>query len=359
MRLTVWATLGLVFLPIGWVLSSWKRVAALLLVALVAVRVLYPSVLPDARTLSRVAGDVWTWLERIAREHDQRRRPPGTTPPPEAPAAPTAPPLRVATFNLHGYGGLPEPGRSATDEAQLAAAIRALDADVIAVQEVRDTTRLERLAATRLRFNGRDYRLFASMCGGRGNQYLGFLYDAGRLAWLDRIEQPSPFRVSGIECEPAERPFLVGIFNHAGQRIELVNIHLAAFADWNRVELRMRQIDALVAFIGARQRAGVHAIAALGDFNSTGYYTDAYGERTYLLRGLGSVGLMLLDDARCSAYWKPRGELAYIPSLLDHIAVSEAFPTARTAAVRGYCERLACAPAGFAPPPPEYDTKSA
>ena len=80
------------------------------------------------------------------------------------------PTLRIVTFNVRTFG-------LQTDRVRLRELLQAADADVIALQEVRDSQALGALAAELSSKTSRSYRAVSSACGGKQRLHLGFLLD--------------------------------------------------------------------------------------------------------------------------------------------------------------------------------------
>lgn len=203
-------------------------------------------------------------------------------------------PLHVATFNIERFGA-PE---KRTDTDRLVALLGALDADVIAVQEIEDPALLERLAA-RL---GR-YTTALSRCGGASNMRIGLL---------------------------------ARFVSDGGLRFALLAVHLTALGDEEFARKRRSQWRRAIAIA---QAASVPT-AILGDTNSTGWLDDRHGERTFIEDELAAAGMKLLTaKLPCSEYFTRAQQL--VPSMLDHVAVTSGFPASR-ATLHGYCRELAC-----------------
>jgi endonuclease/exonuclease/phosphatase family metal-dependent hydrolase len=255
---------------------------------------------------------------------------------------PTAPPPRVATFNIERFGA---PDKR-TDLGRLAAIIDGLDADVVAVQEIEDPARLHKLAAT---LRARRYGVALSTCGGRSNMRVGFLYDAERLRPSDVREYPELDPNGEGACSRGERPGLLARFTPSGGRpFALLAVHLAARGDEEHAKKRRSQWRDAIAIARAEHARGVPT-AILGDTNSTGWLDDRHGERRFIEARLDEAGMRLVTARLpCSEYYPRDGRL--VPSMLDHVAVTRGFP-AETATLHGYCRELACReiPAHHAP----------
>src|SRR5439155_1396800 len=104
-----------------------------------------------------------------------------------------------------------------TDLDQLAAILRELDADIVAVQEIRSVPRLdELLARVAAQPAGRRYAHALAGCGGRSEMLVGFVYDPERVALRGTREYPELDPDGGGRCTEGERAGLLGVFAPAG-----------------------------------------------------------------------------------------------------------------------------------------------
>jgi endonuclease/exonuclease/phosphatase family metal-dependent hydrolase len=235
-------------------------------------------------------------------------------------------PLRIATFNIERFGD-PE---KRTDTARLVEILGGLSADVIAVQEIEDPSRLERVAAKL------GLRMALSRCGGASEMRVGFLYDPKKLRLESLHEYPELDPNGEGACTRGERPGLLARFEVNERSFALLAIHLAARGDEEFATKRRSQWRRAIA-IATSQSVPT---AILGDTNSTGWLDDRHGERSFIEEQLGKANMSLLTAALpCSEYFVRDDRLT--PSMLDHVAVTAGFPASR-ATVHGYCRELAC-----------------
>jgi endonuclease/exonuclease/phosphatase family metal-dependent hydrolase len=247
--------------------------------------------------------------------------------------------LRVGTYNIRRFGV------EATDVDALTKIVQRAKVDVLAVQEIQSETKARELAR-RL-----SMELALSRCGGRGEMFVGFLYDARRVRLVETREYPELDPGGGGSCA-GDRPGLVATFDGPDRRFELLVFHLAAGGEKERVAQRKEQ------WRRAHRIAKLSKvpIAILGDANSTGYLDDREGERTFI-DGEASKAEMEVVSAplRCSEYFQPEPP-AVRPSLLDHVVATPHLVKAGSIEVQGYCAELACRPADA--PPREFTTVS-
>jgi endonuclease/exonuclease/phosphatase family metal-dependent hydrolase len=255
--------------------------------------------------------------------------------------------LRIATFNIRNFGV------EQTDIARLSARLTALDADVVAVQEIQDPARFEAVIAA-LAAPRRRYHVVLSQCGGRSRMHVGFVYDSARVDLRGQREFPELSPGADGSCSDGDRSGLLGEFAADGAPFDLLVVHLAAGSTDERASRRRAQWERALAIVAQLRAEGTRAVAVLGDTNSTGFFDDRHGERTFIDARLREADLELpTRSLACSEYY--RGEPARLtPSLLDHIALTREFPVERVARVHGYCEELRCQPVPADPAPLEY-----
>ena len=248
--------------------------------------------------------------------------------------------VQLATFNIELFL------HERTDLAAVADTIAQTDADVMAVQEIRDAGMLMLALGRASERTGRDLVLVTSECG-KGTWFaLGLVYDAARWKLVDAREYPAldPDRREG--CRRGWSSGLLGVFeNSRGERFAALSVHLRAHSgqfgtrqkQWKRALTIVRDVEA---------ELGVTTVL-LGDMNSTGFTGEPAEEATFVRRIIAERGYDLLtDEIPCTEYWQPPRETHYLPSVLDHIVATDG--AWKEPEVGGYCARLACrrVPAG-------------
>ncbi len=258
--------------------------------------------------------------------------------------------VTIATFNIRFF---PEEG---TDRSKVAAEIAALDASIIAVQEIRDVRALGDVLEDVSTRTGRDYQVIIGTCGGDGQGITtGIVYDAE--AWTVAEHRDYPDLRPDGECGQRRQPGTLGVFEDSrGQRLSVLSVHLRPFPhefdvrreQWGRLLQRLDEIE---------QRHDAPAVA-LGDYNSTGYRDEPKEERTFIDTTVAQAGYQLpTAGLACTEYWRPKGdEGPFRPSMLDHVVATRGRWT--PAKVRGMCERLACAPTKPEAMDPDYASVS-
>jgi endonuclease/exonuclease/phosphatase family metal-dependent hydrolase len=246
--------------------------------------------------------------------------------------------LRVGTYNIRRFGVEP------TDMAELARVVREADADVLAVQEIQSEAKLRDLAG-RL---PRRYETVLSRCGGRSEMRLGFLYDPGRLT-LERTREYPELDPDGRGACDGERPAFLGVFRAGRRTVSLLSVHFIPGGEREKMTRRKEQWDKVHCIVAALRAEGGDVVV-LGDMNATGYLDDAHGERSFIDARAKEAGLDVATSAlACSEYARrPDGVLG--PNLLDHVVATPHTVAPWSAAVRGYCAELRCAPHAGDPP---------
>ena len=268
----------------------------------------------------------------------------------------SAPDLRIGTFNIRTFG-------HKTDRVRLTEILSALDADVIAIQEISDVQALRALAAELSAKTSRSYQAVSSDCGGKQRLHLGFLFDKSR-ASLDSVREFPELREdrSG-SCFDGDRTGLLGSFSSRGRlsfrstKTHLLTVHFPAGADFEQAQNRQLSLQRALRILASLRQSGTDRLVLLGDLNTTGYVDDQYGERSAVHRQLEQAGIKpLTDDLSCSAYWRPTWRSPYLPGKLDHIFATGSLKTAAAPSVQGFCATLGCQPSTRVPP--DFDAVS-
>ena len=240
---------------------------------------------------------------------------------PDAPADGT---VRVATWNLRNF-----PGKG-QDLGALSSRIHDLDADILAVQEIKDNAALEQLLP--------DRGVILSRGGGRGHQRLGFVYDPRRVNPVGAPTEHTELTMGGRVRPALSQRFAV---RGSEETITAVSVHLKAMP--KGAGLRRDQW-LLLSTLASLLRDDT--VLVLGDFNPVGGDGDSPREELAALdAAMARAGLRRLEsEDGCSAYWDgPRRDAWKEPSLLDLIYVRGVPPGDLPEAAPGaHCTRHAC-----------------
>lgn len=243
---------------------------------------------------------------------------------------PDAPPavggrLRVASFNVHNFfttlgdRGAADDATLALQRAKLVAALRGLDADVVALQEVENDGGATAAALVRAldeAVGGPVYAAVPDPASGTGDDAITqvLLYRPGRLALLGSASDPSPIH---------DRPPIAATFREVdgGAIFTVVSVHLKSkggcppagdtdvgFGCWNL--RRSAQAEAVVAFANALARATQDPdVLVMGDLNS---YLGEPPLQRFTRAGYHDLDRLVPADRRYSyVYYGASGTLDY------------------------------------------------
>jgi len=271
-------------------------------------------------------------------------------------AAEFAPPpnpggLRLVTWNLHNF---PDPEQ---DLLRLRAQLDELDADVLALQEIRDVAALRELLP--------GWEVHASAAGGRGGQKLAIAFDPRAVELIG-----APLEHERLSLDGRVRPGLRAYLRARGSGLDfhLIVVHLKAMpGGYGEREEQWRRLVEIVRRIPTREpgRADADVVIA-GDFNTTGREGGTRDEElAALAAALAPVGLRrVTPEHGCTAYWDgPTRDAWKEPSDLDHVWVAglhDAVPAAQLARAAGPCAAFRCDRFRSTPayPQPDYERVS-
>lgn len=254
---------------------------------------------------------------------------------------------RFASWNLHWFPD-GKPGASATgaDLEWLACALWWLDADVVALQEIkqnpRAVTAAQQLIAELNRLSGGRYELQLDDCGKRVPQHVGLLWNAARVK-ASEVETLAALNPSGEPCAKQWRPGLAARLRFpGGLDLLAISAHFKSMPDARSLELRKASFAALSGVLAASEARFADAdLLLLGDLNTMGCeecspVVSAAEELAEAARVLDAGALRLVTaDAAGSHFHEGRA------SLLDHAVAArrmrELDPAVRTHVV-GACE---------------------
>jgi hypothetical protein len=253
---------------------------------------------------------------------------------------------RFASWNLHWFpDGKPGSGGSGADLRWLACALWWLDADVVAIQEVKQTRQAElalgSLLAELSRLSRGRYRARLDDCGSRVPQHVGLIWNEAR-AHATELETVAALNPSREPCAKQWRPGLAARFRFPGG-LDLLTIsaHFKSMADLRSVELRRASFTALPGIaLKNEARSQDPDLLLLGDLNTMGCAScspplTAQQELASVSKALEPAGLRLVPADAPGSHWH-EGQT----TLLDHAVASgrmrELAPQARSHVV-GMC----------------------
>lgn len=250
-------------------------------------------------------------------------------------------PETLATFNIRIFPG------EATDPEAVARAIAAIDADAIAVQEIRDRRRFAAVVERAGEAAGRVYaHALSPSCRGIEGLHLGVVYDAERYALIEQ----RPLSPDAKTCpwgQPAAALTRLGRVD-GGDELALISVHLKALDSPEDHALRRAEWAWLLGARAAIEAELSAPVIVAGDFNSTGYRHPGHPERRFIDDQVAAHGLQLpTGGLACSMYWQRDGR--YAVSLLDHVLAPAELDLGDAEAL-GMCAALDCAEQDEAPP---------
>lgn len=253
---------------------------------------------------------------------------------------------RFASWNLHWFpDGQPGEREHGSDLGWLACTLAWLDADAIAVQEVKAgpsaQQALESLLELLNRATGGRYVARLDDCGARVQQHVGLLWDDARVQ-LRASYTAGELNPAGGACEQQLRPGLAAELRlRGGLDLTLVSAHFKSRDDERAFALRRRSFDALPGLLAAaRARTHDDDFLLLGDLNTMGCaectpVVTPQGEIEGVERRLAGSALRLVPADAAASELYPGGA-----ALLDHAVASarmrELAPNARSR-VQGAC----------------------
>jgi endonuclease/exonuclease/phosphatase family metal-dependent hydrolase len=262
---------------------------------------------------------------------------------------------RFASWNLHwfpdGQAGQSANGAGA-DLAWVSCALWWLDADVIAVQEVKQSPEAQAALATLLselnRLSGARYVAQFDDCGSRVPQHVGLIWNAARVTTSD-VETLAALNPHGSACENQLRPGLAArVRLPGGLDLGVVSAHFKSMSDQHGFDLRSRSFAAVPGVLrDATKKTHDADFLLLGDLNTMGCSecspaVSPQDELAEVGKRLADAGLRLVPaDAAGSELSGGR------MTLLDH-AVASATMQELGAGVRTHIVG-ACAGGGKAP----------
>ncbi len=275
--------------------------------------------------------------------------------------------LRVGTFNIRNF---PEntarrEGLQSTDVPRLLALLSAVNADLLAVQEIKDPALLQEIVS---QVPGRDYTAVLSDCGGTNRQFLGFVFDRQRLQLLEHREI-RPINTTGDgNCHVGSRPGVYAYLRSTnGLDFHVLVLHLKSGGGATDLEKRKAQWEAIERSLVTVDDRDDTDWVVLGDFNSTGFDDNTRQERDWLLETWSRLNLVdVAPTVACTSYFctgcqKEAGTGPGAPGqlhtgLIDHVTVRQPMREflGQRLEVHGHCADLQCQQTPFAQAPEGY-----
>lgn len=253
--------------------------------------------------------------------------------------------LRVATWNIRFFpDGNMDMSRSDTDLAWLSCAIAWMNADIIALQEIRDTAEAKQAWESVLdgleAYTGSEWAVDLQDCGALSVQHVGFLWNTDRLTLTDAEDlwQFNGKAGNGDDpCTGSLRPGRYGYVKSAGGLdFHIISVHSDSGtneSDFTHRRAVVERIDSAVTPYLSEDSD----VIILGDWNTMGTSSLSAEDEIELMKN--SINLVFLKAVpECSEYYRGHA------GLLDHIMVSKNMSELETSSATaiGYCSSISC-----------------
>lgn len=251
--------------------------------------------------------------------------------------------LTVGTYNIRNFD-YDERYRIKTNKPELAKIIKESGADLIAVQEINNTTEFVRYVKTT--FQAFDAQL--SECGGAHGQKLGFMFNTKKLKLLSFNEDLSLSDPNGRgTCYGGSRPAAIGLFEiiETKQKFYAFSVHLKSGSQGASIDKRLEQFIVIQDLITDLQnKTKIKDFVIAGDMNTTTY--NVRGVDYKALQSL-TTSLAATDISKslpCTAYWwGGSDDNIEDPSILDHVLISKGLiQKPLQPKLGGHCAAVSC-----------------
>lgn len=252
--------------------------------------------------------------------------------------------ITIGTYNIRNFD-YDERYRIRTNKVELATQLKAMNVDVLSVEEINNTAEFERFIANKM--PGYDTEL--SRCGGEHGQHVGFIFNKSKIELLSfnedlKIAAPG----SQGSCNSGSRPMAIALFKikATGQKFYGMTVHLKSGSQASSIQKRQKQYQIIKDTINElKSKTGVKDFYVAGDFNTTEYINRGsdYSNLNKMVRDLGMVDLA--SNLKCTAYWwGGTDDGIETPSVLDHLIVTRGLMKISSPRVNlgGHCQKVSC-----------------
>lgn len=252
--------------------------------------------------------------------------------------------MTLGTYNIRNFD-YDQRYRIQTNKPELSKLISETKADVMAVQEINNTSEFESFISKKLK----GYETELTRCGGAHGQRLGFVYNTSKVELLSFNEDLS-ISNPGQDgtCDSGSRPLAIALFKikSSGQKFYALTAHLKSGGQPDSVEKREKQFEIIQETIEElKSKTGVKEYFFSGDLNTTNYLTRGRDFKM-LKKFTEALGMIdLAGSLKCSAYWWGGSDDGIeSPSLLDHLIVTPGLikNSTQSANVGGHCSLVGC-----------------
>ena len=251
--------------------------------------------------------------------------------------------ITLGTYNIRNFD-YDERSRINTNKVELGTTLKALNADVLSIEEVNNTVEFGKFLATKMP----GYAFEVSRCGGAHGQHLGFLFNKATiemLAFNEDLATTEPGRPG--TCDSGSRPMAIALFKikATGQKFYGMTVHLKSGSQGDSLSKRALQYNIIKQTIKElTSKTGVKDFYVAGDFNTTEYRNRGadYKGLTKVVSELGMIDLT--SNLPCTAYyWGGTDDGIESPSMLDHIIVTPGLlKTKAQSKNHAHCQKVNC-----------------
>jgi len=248
----------------------------------------------------------------------------------------------VASYNIRNFD-YDQRSQTPTNKNQLLKTLKSLNADLIAVQEIREKSEFNRF----IQNNFNSFETAFSECGGSHAQHLGFVFNKKKYQLL-RLEEDmrtvNPRMNSQRTACNGSRPVLIAKFKDLSTNkvFHALSVHLKSGGQSNSIKKRFKQLAIISNIISELKKNGHSSFMIMGDFNSTEYSLRGthYKKFKKIMRDMNMRDLS--EDLKCSSYWWGGvDDGVNYPSMLDHVIVSPDLYRQKSQ-VMSHCQKLRC-----------------
>lgn len=252
--------------------------------------------------------------------------------------------IHFASFNIRNFD-YNERGQGPTDKNELDQLFIELNADLVAVQEIKSLENFENFLKRRMP----DFAIKLSDCGGSGNQKLGFVFNKKMFELLEFEEDLSfsdPVQSSDQVCGTL-RPLVIGKFEdkNSKEKFYAISVHLKAGSDRTSMNKRFAQYELIVEKIKTLKQTGIKKIVMMGDFNTTGFLSRNLDYTKFQEMITNARLTNTTNELPCSVFWSGKNSFEQ-PSKLDHILMTNELLNEYdfTSDYFSHCKKVSCAP---------------
>lgn len=251
--------------------------------------------------------------------------------------------ITIGTYNIRNFD-YDERYRIQTNKAELSIMLKALNADVLSVEEIHNTAAWDKFVETKMP----GYDTEVSRCGGDHGQRLGFLFNTKTIEMLSFNEDLSITEPGTPgSCDSGSRPLAIALFRikATGQKFYGMTAHLKSGSNGSSVNKRNKQYEIIKKTINElKSKTGVQDFYFAGDLNTTEYVSKGsdFQALNKVVRDLGMVDVT--SNLKCTAYyWGGTDDGIESPSMLDHVVVTPGLlKTAPQVKAGGHCQKASC-----------------